>query len=314
MRKGLLAVLALAVILVLAGAHIVVDVLRLDPGKKTFEVTVQMDRSAGLMDNSPVTLFGLTVGKVQGISAGTDGLSVRLAIDADQRIPVDSKVAVQNLSAAGEQYLDFRPKGAAGPYLAAGTTIPSKQVAETATAGDLTAKIDRLGELLDPGVVRRMGELLVQVTSDEATLENMKAIVTLMERTFQAKGDDLVNEFNEGQLLMSRLTGIDAAQELAAVGPEAAKLGPAFTQVVTALGRYGDMQGRTKGFDTLGPALTDLMSTMNTFLPSLGDFAGSLTPVTGQLRGIRVNAGAFTEMWTRAFPIGGPARVELTVK
>ncbi|MCS3778811.1 MlaD family protein [Tsukamurella ocularis] len=314
MRKGILAVVTLVVIVVTASAYIVVDVLRLEPGKRTFDVVVQMERSSGLMETSPVTLFGLPIGKVRSIIAGPEGLSVRLAIDGAQKIPASTKVAVQNLSAAGEQYLDFRPVDAAGPYLREGSGIAMQQVADTATAGDLTAKIDRLGELIDPVIVRRMGDLLVQVTSDEATLANLKAIVSLVGQTAHDKGRDAVGLFNEGQSLTMRLTGMGATQYISGIGAGATALGPAFGKVVVALGRLGDMQRQSRGFDALGPPLTDLMTTLSSFLPSVGDFADSLAPVTGQLRGIRVNAGAFTDMWIRAFPVGGPARVELAVK
>lgn len=314
-RKGLFAVLTLIVVLVVSGGYVVGPVLGVDPTRQTYRVEVMMDDSRGLMDTSPVTLHGMAVGNVRAITPSAEGLAVELELDSATSIPADSLVAVQNLSAAGEQYLDFRPNGTEGPYLTAGDRIPVDQVIDVGTVGDVTSQLDRLGELIDPGAVRRLGDLLVQLASDRVTLDNMKAIVELMAATVHDRAPNIGRLFRSGQLLETRLMAIDTPALLTKLTPVLKQLGPALSEVVVALGEFGATEGKTGALNhQIGPVLEKLEVEIGAFLPYLGAFAAALTPVTGQLRGIRVNAGAFMDMWAATFPGDGPARVELTVQ
>ena len=49
-------------------------------------------------------------------------------IDKAVQIPAGGTVAVQALSAAGEQYIDFRPNSDEAPYLEDGSVVDSNQV------------------------------------------------------------------------------------------------------------------------------------------------------------------------------------------
>lgn len=315
MLKGISALATLALVALVAGAYVLIGVLRIDPAKQTYTVTVDMDKSAGLMDTSAVTLYGIEVGRVKAITALRDRLRVQIELGAEYRVPTATSVAVRNLSAAGEQYLDFRPERSEGPYLKAGSEIPARQVTAIATAGDVTSKIDRLGELVDPEALRRLGDLLVSITSDQTTLANMKVLVELMSNTLHDRSANIGSLYRGGQLLDERLIGMGAPAVIRESEASLNRLGTSLAEVLKQMGRLGEVEGREHPFNvTAGPAVEKLMAEVNTFLPSVGGLAAALTPVTGQLRGIRVNAGAFTDMWARAFPAGGPARVELTIK
>lgn len=313
--KGIAALATLAFVALFSGAYILIAVLRIDPAKETYTVTVDMDRTSGLMNTSAVTLFGVEVGRVTSILARPEGIRVQVALDEGHRIPSSTRVAVRNLSAAGEQYLDLRPERSEGPYLKAGSLIPAAQVTPIATAGDVTEKVDRLGELIDPAAVRRLGDLAVTLGTDQATLANMNVIVGLLASTLHDRAGNIGGLYRGGQLIESRLMGIDAPEIIRQAGPNLSRLGPSLSEVLTQVGALGAMEQRDGPFNkTAGPSVVKLMAELNTFLPSVGGLAAALTPVTGQLRGIRVNAGAFTDMWGKAFPVGGPARVALTVK
>jgi phospholipid/cholesterol/gamma-HCH transport system substrate-binding protein len=51
------------------------------------------------------------------------GVRVKLSLEEGTRIPLASKVFVHNLSAVGEQYLDFEPAARSGPYAGDGDVI-----------------------------------------------------------------------------------------------------------------------------------------------------------------------------------------------
>ncbi|WP_228799647.1 SDR family NAD(P)-dependent oxidoreductase, partial [Nocardia nova] len=55
------------------------------------------------------------------------GVAAVAEIDSSAKIPVGGTVAVGRLSAAGEQYLDFRPDSDTGPYLTDGALVERSQ-------------------------------------------------------------------------------------------------------------------------------------------------------------------------------------------
>lgn len=124
-NKLVLSGIGLVLILILGASYLLVSVMRVNPLRSTYTVTVNLDRSGGLQPGNDVTLRGYRVGKVTGIELVDRGQSIaaKAEIDSTYRIPVETAVAVQALSAAGEQYMDFRPGTEDGPYLSDGAVI-----------------------------------------------------------------------------------------------------------------------------------------------------------------------------------------------
>ncbi|TCK00745.1 MlaD family protein [Nocardia alba] len=123
--KVLLANCALVVVLLLGGSYLLVNVMRVNPLRSEYDVTVNLDRSGGLQPGNDVTMRGFRIGKVTSIELINDGeaIAAKTQIDKDFKIPVDTMIQVAALSAAGEQYIDFRPKSDVGPFLSDGAVI-----------------------------------------------------------------------------------------------------------------------------------------------------------------------------------------------
>ncbi|MEV3959686.1 MlaD family protein [Nocardia sp. NPDC050193] len=124
-NKILLSNIGLVLALVIGGTYLLVNVMRVNPLRSTYTVTVNLDRSGGLQPGNDVTLRGYRVGEVSDLRLVDDGAGIQAKAEIDSRydIPVDTKVAVQALSGAGEQYIDFRPAGDQGPYLTDGSEV-----------------------------------------------------------------------------------------------------------------------------------------------------------------------------------------------
>lgn len=88
-----------------------------------FTMHATLPASGGLFTGSEVTYRGVKVGKVSRVDVTQTGILVDLAIKDQVKIPKDSAVYVHNLSAVGEQYLDFVPPANRGPYAGQGDTI-----------------------------------------------------------------------------------------------------------------------------------------------------------------------------------------------
>jgi phospholipid/cholesterol/gamma-HCH transport system substrate-binding protein len=86
-------------------------------------VDATLPSSGGLFTGSEVTYRGVKVGKVTAMDVTPKGLRVRIGLKDGTKIPLDTKMHVHNLSAVGEQYLDFEPPDDKPPYAKAGDVI-----------------------------------------------------------------------------------------------------------------------------------------------------------------------------------------------
>ncbi|MBF6075466.1 MlaD family protein [Nocardia beijingensis] len=123
--KIFLSNLGLVLVLLVGAAYLMINVMRVNPLRSDYTVTVNLDRSGGLQPGNDVTLRGWRIGKVTSIELTDRGQSIAATaqIESKYKIPVDTQIAVQALSGAGEQYIDFRPNAEQGPYLANGAVI-----------------------------------------------------------------------------------------------------------------------------------------------------------------------------------------------
>ena len=125
-HKLLASNVGLVIALLVGASYLAVSVMRVNPLRTTYAVTVDLDQSGGLQPGNDVTLRGFRIGKVNNITIADHGAAIQaeVAIDSRYRIPKDTAVAVQALSGAGEQYIDFRPNTDQAPYLGNGSVIP----------------------------------------------------------------------------------------------------------------------------------------------------------------------------------------------
>lgn len=108
------------------------------------ELHATLPTSGGLFVGSEVTYRGVKVGKVSGMDVIPSGVRVDVALEEGTKIPRNSPVRVHNLSAVGEQYLDFVPTSNTGPYAVAGDTIKGDAESMPQSTDDLLIKLDGL--------------------------------------------------------------------------------------------------------------------------------------------------------------------------
>jgi virulence factor Mce-like protein len=123
--KIFLSNVGLVLVLLVGATYLLLNVMRVNPLRSDYTVTVNLDRSGGLQPGNDVTLRGWRIGKVTSIELSDRGQAIAATaqIESKYKIPVDTHIAVQALSGAGEQYIDFRPNAEQGPFLANGAVI-----------------------------------------------------------------------------------------------------------------------------------------------------------------------------------------------
>ncbi len=239
----------------------------------------ELPTSGGLFVGSEVTYRGVKVGKVSDMDVIPSGVRLTLAVDKGTEIPKDSPVFVHNLSAVGEQYLDFEPSDREGPYAQDGTTFLGDKESLPQATDDLLVKINGLVGSLDQDdvstVVRELGTMF------RGTADPLRRMVDA--------GADLVAEAKANQAATIRLidsgkTVLETQQANAAnIRSFSANLGD-LTQTLA---------GSDKDLRTLLAAGTPAVKEVNGLLrdlePTLPEFLGNLVTVN-QVLSDRLNA------------------------
>ncbi|MFD8100125.1 MCE family protein [Nocardia fluminea] len=149
-RRIAVANAGLVVVLLLGCGYLGGAVLRIDPTSTRYVVTVELAISGGLTKGSDVTYRGVRVGRVGDVRISGDGIAAVAEIEEGTRIPVGGTVAVARLSAAGEQYLDFRPETDTGPYLRDGSVIARADTGVPVQVQSVLANMSGLVSGLNP--------------------------------------------------------------------------------------------------------------------------------------------------------------------
>ncbi|MFJ4657342.1 MlaD family protein [Nocardia sp. NPDC088792] len=309
--SGPVSLVLLLVLTLVCGSYMAVDVLNLDPRRQNNTVTVLLDSSGGLMKTSQVTLRGLPIGKVRDIAATATGLQVTLEYDAKYRIPVDSGVQIANLSAAGEQYLDFRPTGTAGPFLHDGSIVPTRQVKTATTVGDALAKLDALTAQLDPAKLQDLASTVAAGFDGRAAdVANLTQALVGTANLLRDKRDEIARLYINVQTLGDRLDG--RAPTLSAAAGDIDTGMPELLHIIGAFQNYSYV-GENIWDDPIGPLVTKIDQYIQLIGPDLGHIATALKPATSVIKPIRVDAGSIVDLLSTVFPGDGAAHVGVSV-
>ncbi|MGB3331188.1 MAG: MlaD family protein [Mycobacterium sp.] len=149
-RKNLLSGLALATTLTVAVAYLLVGALRVNPARSTYQITIALPDSGGLLTNQDVSVRGVPVGRIESLRVTPTGVDAVANINSTVKIPAASPVRVSGLSAAGEQYIDFEPPSNSGPFLSAGSVVSRDRATTPIPISQLLADADGMLAQTDP--------------------------------------------------------------------------------------------------------------------------------------------------------------------
>jgi virulence factor Mce-like protein len=149
-RKNLLSGVALAMTLVVGTAYLLVGALRVNPTRSTYQITIALPDSGGLLANQDVSVRGVPVGRIESLRVTPNGVDAVANISSTVQIPVASTVRVSGLSAAGEQYIDFEPPSNTGPFLSGGSMVARDRATTPIPISQLLADADGMLAQTDP--------------------------------------------------------------------------------------------------------------------------------------------------------------------
>lgn len=138
-------------------------------GGNGYVVTARMADSGGVFTHAEVTYRGVPVGRVGELRLVDGGIEVELRIRDDAPpVPSDVEAVVANRSAAGEQYVDLRPRRSGAPYLADGAVIEREDTSTPLPVETVLLNLDELVASVPRDDLRTVVDELYDATRDTA--------------------------------------------------------------------------------------------------------------------------------------------------
>ena len=305
----------LAVMTLLGAAYMAVGVLDISPTKQVTRLTLLLNTSGGLMPTSDVTMRGIKVGRVTGIETTTTGLAVSIDLDRAHPVPADSPISVENLSAAGEQYIDFKPKLIAPPYFTDGAVIPADRVAPMMTGSDLLTKVNALMSALNIDQVHVIiSNAAAAFADNDSAIDSLATTAGLTAKVIYDDKQLLATLFSNISTFTTNLGEINAGEVISETGKLLPRSVPAFLRLVheieilshTGVGVVGPD-------DPAGVLVAKLGEYVDTLAGPLSTFTTVLQPAVAPLRPIKIDAGHWLDFWESTFNDTGGLRVQLNV-
>jgi len=305
----------LAVMTLLGAAYMAVGVLDLSPTKQVTRLILLLNTSGGLMPTSEVTMRGIKVGRVTGIETTTSGLAVSIDLDRAHPVPANSAISVENLSAAGEQYIEFKPKLIAPPFFSDGTVIPADRVAPMVTGADLLTKANALMSALKLDQVHTIiDNMSAAFAGNDDTLDSLATTAGLTAKVVHDDKQLLATLFNNVSTFTTNLGEINAGEVISETGKLLPRSVPAFLRMIHEIETLSHTGVGVVGpDDPAGVLVTKLGQWIDMLAGPLSTFTTVLQPAVAPLHNIKVDAGHWLDFWESTFNDSGGLRVQLNV-
>ncbi|MGL4306668.1 MAG: MlaD family protein [Mycobacteriaceae bacterium] len=311
-RVSALGAIALVGLLILECLYLVQSVLNARIAPDNYTITVQLERSGGLMDTSPVTVRGVQVGEVASIEPVSDGLQANLVINKDTQIPIDAPGVISNLSVVGEQFLDFRPNDKGGEHFKNGDVVPKGQVRSSSTIGETVSRVTRITDAMDPKYIKIIVDALhTGLAPSEEQLSTIDLASKLLAQTILDKQNALSDHIRDSLMVISGAEEINVGKIFSDASSYVIPLSDSFTYADRLDPRNGAALARV-GELLSGGSATELPD-FNKIFESITQALMVLQPFTSPLRANRTSFNDEILKLLGYFTSDGQVRVPVSV-
>nr|MCW2728378.1 hypothetical protein [Aeromicrobium sp.] len=311
-RRTKIQLLIFALITVLGGTFVGGRYAHLDRlvVDRTYTVAAHFTDSGGIFQGAQVSYRGIKVGRVKSLQPEPDGVRVDLDIENNApKIPADLQAVVANKSAIGEQYVDLRPRGSSGPYLAQGavieradTSIPitstellvdANSLVKSINTDSLRTVIDELGQAFQdtgPDLARILDTTSSFIQTADDNINVTRSLIRNSDSVLQTQIDKrgAVAEFSENLALLSD-TLVDADPDLRRLLDKGGDAAATLNDVVD------------ENDEQLGTIVNDLRTVNKPFLDNLAGLQSIFVLYPYLLSGTFTVLTPMGEAWNAAF-------------
>jgi phospholipid/cholesterol/gamma-HCH transport system substrate-binding protein len=224
--RALLSFLVFGAICVVAIGYIASLGIRLKPPADRVSLSMTVPDINGLVVDSRVLLRGVPVGKVTRIQATVENATVDFYVSGCYKVPADTIVRVDNLSALGETYIGLFPRTSDGPLLRDGQRISTEVVEQPPSISELATSVVRVLNQLEPDKLKRIvGEADSALPDPQRVLPNLRRASVILRNTaadMNGRGEVLLDNM---QTLLQNAdwlgpTLADLTPHVRTIGPE----------------------------------------------------------------------------------------------
>jgi virulence factor Mce-like protein len=197
--KGALSFIAFAAMIAFAVSSFRSMGVSFTPPPDRTHISMEVGDISGLVVGSSVQLRGVPIGEIKDITTTAVGATVNFSIDSRYKIPVDSDIRLETLSALGEAYVELEPRREGGPVLQDGQRLTAEAITQPPTISELATTVVRVLNQFDPGALERIiSETEAALPNPTAVLPNLSHTATVLRNTaasMNGKGRDLLDNF-----------------------------------------------------------------------------------------------------------------------
>lgn len=272
---------AILLVLIVGIAYMSLGVLKINPFKDFTTAIMLLADSGGIGNDSPVLLTGIEVGKVTAVKKIATGVEVDLRIDNTYKIPANSAIRIENLSALGEPYVEFAPSSNDGPYIQNNQVLDTRNIQAPMSIPQVAVRVVELLHQFDPKAVSSLVD-----TADKA-LTGTESEVPRLERSTKLLAATILSRTEPFRQLLTDLQTLGADMDWAGPGlrdsgPQFAEFGTHLEDIINIAARLfevGDSPTMYQTGDGLVPFLKNATALLNKIGPSLADLVPILQPL-----------------------------------
>ncbi|NNH72780.1 MCE family protein [Nocardia uniformis] len=316
---SLLSLGSIAVVFVIGSVYLTFGIVGVRWSEHYTTATMELPDAVSLVPRSPVLLSGVKVGEVTAVTTTPAGVDVDFRIEDGYRIPADSVITLEQLSALGELYIEFRPRTTGGgPYLTDGARVRAEQVRLPVSIPDMAHTITTLLEQFDPQAISSIIATFSQaIAGTDALIPELARASNLLAATLLSRAPQIRALLDNAQV-----PGPDVARagaNMAAAGPEWGEFGVKVREVVDSLERLLNARPVPEAYST-GTGLLPFLSEVTTYIDQIGPDLQQLFPVVqpllnnaaGSLPGIDLSA--LIEQALRGTSPDGALQLQINLK
>ncbi|GAB4583604.1 MlaD family protein [Nocardia sp. IFM 10818] len=277
MKWGSLASLGgIAAVTVVGASYLTFGVVRADPFAEYTNASMVLANSGGLSVGSPILLTGMKIGKITSVDSTARGVEVGFRVDADRKVPTDSVISIEQLSALGEPYVEFRPKTGNGPYLTDGQRLDTSAVKSPLSIPEVSRLVNQVMNQLDPKVAASLASTLGAAFDDtESAMPPLTRAGDLLAAAIMSREPKIAQLLNSFQATAMNMDGIPEAT--AAAAPAFVQFAQSLNDLVAAVGRLVDAAPGPEAYVD-GNGLATFLARLTDWLQQAGPELKTLAP------------------------------------
>ncbi|MFW0788730.1 MlaD family protein [Gordonia sp. CPCC 205333] len=272
-----------AVVIILGGVYLAVNVYEWRPGTRYHSVTMSMTDTDLVAVGTGVFVNGMNVGEVSAVELEPTGARLTMKYPSSQQIPADTSVEVGMQSALGEPYVNFVPKTSKGPFLSDGAVISADRIAEPESIPGIFEMISDLSSVTaaDPlsGVLKTVSQALAGTDDAMGRISDGSRLIAgvLMSRSAQLRSMFANTQIYTGDIewLVDALPGFGSAVDTIFVR---------YLGTLHALeSTFAKSDLHQKFSEVIDPFLVKLNGYLTDVIPNVVDAIGPMMPIATAL-------------------------------